>query len=448
MRGAGMNFIDRFFSISRLGSAIRTEITAGATTFVTMAYIIFVQPAVLSAAGMDFGAVLVATCVSSALATLMMGLYARYPLALAPGMGENFFFAYVVVVAMGIPWDTALGIVFISGILFLALSLFNVREIIINTIPPSLKAGITVGIGLFVTFIGLVFAGIIEKSPGGIVKLGSVRELHVIIPILGVLVIAVLSYFRIRGAILLGILVCALIALATGIANYRGIVSGPPSIMPVFAKMDVLKALSLDYVPLILVFLFMNVFDTVGTVVGVTRQAGLMDENGAIPRINRILHTDSAATAFGALFGTSTVTTYIESATGVYEGGRTGLTAVVTALLLALAIFIEPLARMIGGGYAVGGTTFYPIIAPALIIVGSMMVISIRDIAFDDVTEYLPAFLVMIGMPLTYSIADGLAFGFISYPALKIATGKIREIKPLVIVLGIVFVLRYAFLKV
>ena len=442
-----MASLDRFFKISERGSTIRTEVLAGLTTFITMAYIIFVQPAILSAGGMDFGAVLAATCLSSAIFSVMMGLYANYPIALAPAMGENFFFSFVVVLAMGIPWDVALGIIFISAVLFLLLSFFNVREAIINCIPPSFKSGIAVGIGVFIAFIGLVYGGIIEKSPGGILKLGDVKAVHVLLPLFGTLVIAVLSHLKVKGAMLIGILATTLIALPFGVVQYHGIASPPPSILPTLGKMRVLEALAPKYWHLILIFLFMDLFDTIGTVVGVTKQAGLMKADGTVPRLREILITDSLASVAGAALGTSTVVTYIESSAGVQEGGRTGLTAVVTGLMFILALFFEPLARMIGGGFKAGeAMVLYPVIAPALIFVGSMLLHNVTSIEFSDVTEALPAFLVIVGMPLTYSIADGLAFGFISYPLLKVFTGRWREAHPLMYALGAVFILRYAFL--
>jgi len=443
-----MNAIDSFFRISERGSSIRTELLAGVTTFITMAYIIFVQPAVLSAGGMDFGAVLAATCISSAIASIMMGLYANHPIALAPAMGENFFFSFVVIVAMGVPWDIALGIIFISGVLFLLLSFFNVREAIINSIPPSFKAGIAVGIGVFIAFIGLVYSGIVEKSPGGVLKLGNVRSIHVLLPVAGTLIIAMLSYLKVRGAMLIGILATTLLALPFGVVEYHGLASAPPSILPTLGKMRILDALKPEYWHLILIFLFMDLFDTIGTVVGVTQQAGLMKEDGTVPRLREILITDSLASVYGAIFGTSTIVTYVESSAGVQEGGRTGLTACVAGLLFFLALFFEPLARMIGGGFKPAGSEMllYPVIAPALIFVGSILLQNVRRVDFGDITESLPAFLVMIGMPLTYSIADGLAFGFISYPILKILTGKFRQVHPLMYVLCAVFIARYAFL--
>ncbi len=443
-----MNALDRFFKIQERGSSLRTEILAGLTTFITMAYIIFVQPAILSAGGMDFGAVLAATCISSAAASIMMGLYANYPIALAPAMGENFFFSFVVIIAMGVPWDIALGIIFISGVLFLLLTFFNIREQIINAIPPSFKSGIAVGIGIFIAFIGLVYGGIIEKSAGGIVKLGNVKSLHVLLPVIGLFIIAALTQLRVRGAMLIGMLATTAIALPFGIVHFQGVVSSPPSILPTLCKMRVFEALSPQYLPLILVFLFMDLFDTVGTVVGVTQQAGLMKEDGSIPRLKQILITDASASVFGAALGTSTIVTFIESSAGVQEGGRTGLTAIVAGLMFLLALFFEPLAKMLGGGYVPAGSSMalYPVIAPALIFVGSMLLRNVTRIDFSDITESLPAFLTIIGMPLTYSIADGLAFGFISYPVLKLLSGRWRDVHPLMYALGVIFVLRYAFL--
>ncbi|MBN1532086.1 MAG: NCS2 family permease [Spirochaetes bacterium] len=443
-----MKLIDSFFKITERNSSIKTEVLAGSTTFITMAYIIFVQPAILAAGGMDFGAVLAATCITAAIASIMMGLYANYPIALAPAMGENFFFSFVVIQMLGVPWDIALGIIFISGVLFLALTFFNVREAIINSIPRSFKAGIAVGIGIFIAFIGLVYGGIVQKSPGGVLQLGDVRSVHVLLALLGVLIIAVCSHLKIRGAMLIGIVATTLLALPFGIVQFHGVVSSPPSIMPTLGKMRILEALSPQYIPYILVFLFMDLFDTVGTVVGVTQQAGLMKPDGSIPRLREILITDSLASVYGAFFGTSTIVTYVESSAGVQEGGRTGLTAVVTGSLFLGALFFEPLARMIGGGFTPAGTslTLYPVIAPALIFVGSILLGNVTQIDFGDVTECLPAFLVMVGMPLTYSIADGLAFGFVSYPLLKLFTGRWREVHPIMYALGIVFVLRYALL--
>jgi AGZA family xanthine/uracil permease-like MFS transporter len=439
--------LEKIFKISQSGSTVKTELIAGATTFFTMAYIIFVQPAVLSSAGMNFGAVMAATCISAAFASIMMGFFANHPIALAPVMGENFFFAFTVVLALGVKWETALGIVFVSGILFLLMSLFDVRELLINSIPPSLKSGITVGIGLFIAFIGLVYAGVVEKSPGGILKIGHLNKAYVIIALIGLVIISVLKYFNIKGALIIGMIASAAASIPFGVAVFHGRFIIPPSKVPTFFKMNLIDVFTWKHLPIVIVFLFMLMFDTVGTVVGVTEQAGLVDENGNIKNIKRILITDSTATVAGAVLGTSTVSAYIESSAGVNVGGRTGLSAVITGLLFLSALFFEPLVKMIGGGFSVNGNILYPVIAPALIIVGSMMISHLSKIDYSDITEYLPAYLIIIGIPFTYSIADGLAFGFIFYPVLKILTGKIREISKVMIFLGIVFILRYVFLN-
>jgi AGZA family xanthine/uracil permease-like MFS transporter len=442
-----LKLLEKIFKIRESGSSVKTELVAGLTTFFTMAYIIFVQPAVLSSVGMDFGAVMAATCISAAFASIMMGLYANHPIALAPVMGENFFFAFTVVLALGVKWETALGIVFVSGILFLLMSLFDVRELLINSIPASLKSGITVGIGLFIAFIGLVYAGVVEKSPGGVLKIGHLNKSYVIIALIGLVIISVLKYYNIKGALIIGMVASAVVSIPLGVAEFHGLVSLPPSIEPTFLKMNLADVFTFKHIPIVIVFLFMLMFDTVGTVVGVTEQAGLVDENGNIKRIKRILITDSTATVAGAVLGTSTVSAYIESSAGVNVGGRTGLSAVTTGVLFLAALFFEPLVKMIGGGITVNATVLYPVIAPALIIVGSMMISHLSKIDYSDITEYLPAYLIIIGIPFTYSIADGLAFGFIFYPVLKILTGKIREISKIMIFLGLIFVLRYVFLN-
>ncbi|MDD5556090.1 MAG: NCS2 family permease [bacterium] len=467
--------LERLFRLAENGTTLRTEVAAGVTTFMAMAYIIFVQPAVLSQAGMDFGAVMAATCLSAAAATFVMAFAANYPIALAPGMGENFFFAFTVVLAMGVPWRTALGIVFISGVLFLFLTLVRLRERIVDAVPGSLKNGIAVGIGVFITFIGLTQAGLIvrnnaplapiahaaERDPasllerlrlfeyaGGAVKLGPLGEPATLLAIFGVLVTAALLVRRVRGAILLGMAATALAGLAAGLVEWRGAVAAPPSLAPTFLQMDWRHALTLGVLPVTLVFLYMDMFDTIGTLIGIGEAGGFM-RNGRLPRARQALASDAVGTMIGAALGTSTVTSFVESAAGVEAGGRTGLASVVTGLLFCAAIFFSPIARMIGGGVAVGaadGLFLYPVTAPALIVVGAMMARSVVRIAWDDYAEAIPAFLVVIGIPLTYSIADGLAFGFISYPVLKLAGGRGREVSALVYVLGGIFLLRYLFL--
>ncbi len=438
--------LEKLFKLTENQTNIRTEVIAGITTFMTMAYIIFVQPSILSIAGMDFGAVMMATCLSAALATLLMGFYANYPIALAPAMGENFFYVYTVVLTMGISWQVALGAVFLSGVAFFVLTLFKIRELIIDAVPRSLKNAIAVGIGFFITFIGLVNAGIIERNPAGIVKLGNLQSLPVLISIFGILVTIVLMVWRVKGAILIGIIATTLVSLPFGIVKYQGLVSAPPSLAPTFMQMDILGALQLGLVTVVTVFLFMAVFDAIGTLIGIGEQAGFL-VNGRLPRANRALMSDALGTVVGASLGTSTVTAYIESAAGVEEGGRTGLANVITGVLFLLAIFFSPIVQMIGGGYQVGESLLFPVTSPALIIVGSLMARNITKIIWDDMTEAFPAFLTVVGMPLTYSIADGLAFGFISYPILKALSGKFREISWLVYLLGLIFLLRYAFIS-
>ncbi|MCK4244960.1 MAG: NCS2 family permease [Candidatus Omnitrophica bacterium] len=439
--------VEKLFKLKEAGTNVRTEAIAGLTTFMAMAYIIFVQPAVLSVAGMDFGAVMVATCLSAFLATLIMGLYANYPIALAPGMGENFYFAFTVILGMGIAWQSALGAIFISGVVFIILTLFKIREMIIDSIPTSLKNAIAGGIGLFIAFIGLNQAGIVVKSPGGIVMLGNLRQPAVLLSFFGILLIAILMARKIKGAILLGMLITAGLGIPLGIVNYQGIFSRPPSLAPTLLQLDILGAFKLGFITIIVVFLFMDLFDTVGTLIGVGETAGFMRE-GRLPRANRAFLADAIGTVSGAMLGTSTVTSYIESATGVTAGGRTGFASVVTALLFLLAIFFYPLVRMIGGGYEVTkGIFLYPVTAPALVIVGSLMLHTINRIDWKEPSEAIPSFLTLIGMPLTYSIADGLALGFISYPIIKIFSGKGKEVSWLVYLLAVLFILRYAFIK-
>jgi len=441
-----MSSLSDYFKFKENNTNFRTEITAGFTTFLTMAYIIFVQPAVLSQGGMDFGAVMVATCLSAALATFIMGLLANYPIALAPGMGENFFFVFTVIIAMGIGWRTALGVIFISGVLFLLLTILKVRERIIETIPESLKHAIAVGIGFFIAFIGLVNAGLVVKPAAGMLQLGDVRSKPTLLALLGLFIIVTLMIRKIRGAILWGMFATTLVGFLVGGVIYHGILSSPPSVGPTFLKLDIIGALKWELFTIIIVFLFMDVFDTIGTLIAVSEEAGFM-KAGRLPRAGRALMADAVGTVFGSLAGTSTVTSYIESCAGIEEGGRTGLTSVTVGLLFLVSLFFYPLARMVGGGYEVAsGALLYPITAPALIVVGSMMTRNIVKVDFSDYTESIPAFLVMLGMPLTFSIADGLAFGFISYPILKIVSGRAKEASWLTYLLGLVFILRYALL--
>jgi len=436
----------RLFHLEEQGTDVRTEVLGGVTTFLTMAYIVFVNPAVLSGTGMDFGAVMTATCLSAAIATFAMGLLANYPIALAPGMGENFFFL-TVCVTMGVAWQVALGAVFVAGVVFILLTFFRIREMIIDGIPASLKHAIAVGIGLFIAFIGLVNAGIVEKSKAGLaMNLGDLTRPPTLVACAGLIVTVALMARRVKGAILVGILFSTVLAWIMNLIEWHGLVAAPPSMAPTFLKLDVKGLFDAAMIPVIVIFLFMAVFDAIGTLIGVSERAGYL-KDGKLPRATRALLADSSGTVVGSLCGTSTVTAYIESATGVEAGARTGLANMVTGLLFILVLFFSPLVKMVGGGVALeGGGALQPMTAPALIVVGCLMVESIRKIEWKDFTEAFPAFLVMIGIPFAWSIADGIAFGFISYPALKLLTGRRREASALVYVLGLLFVARYVFL--
>jgi len=432
-----------FFKLKEHNTNLKTEAIGGVTTFMTMAYIIFFQPMILSQAGMDFGAVMMATILSAVIATLVMGLYANYPIALAPGIGENFVFAFTIVVAMGVAWEKALGIVFISGLIFVILTLFKIREMVVNAVPDSLKRAIAVGIGIYIAFIGLEWGGIIAKSPATGVTLAKLNTNYVAVFIIGLLIMLFLTARKIKGALLWGILSTAIISIPFGIVRFYGVVSAPPSIAPTFFKLDIIGALRWEYIIPILVLFLLDFFDTIGTLIGVSSHAGLLDENGNLPRAGRALMADAIGTVAGSFLGTSNVTSFIESAAGVNEGGRTGLASVFTAGCFMMAIFFYPIVKAIGGGYAVGGELFHPVTAPALVIVGSLMIKSIAKINWDDISETIPAYLTFIGIPLTYSIADGMAFGFISYPIMKLFKGKIKEIHPIMWVLFAVFVFRF-----
>ncbi len=436
---------EKFFKLQERGTSVTQEAIGGLTTFMTMAYIIFVQPAVLSAAGMDFGSVMVATCLSSALATLLMALLANYPIALAPAMGHNFFFVYTICLAMGVPWQTALGANFISGAAFIILAIFGLREMLVNAIPESLKQAIAVGIGLFIALIGFQWAGIVVYKPGTVLGLGDLHSPPVLLALFGLLLITILYTLKVKGAIVLGILVTALIGVPTGIVTYYGVVSTPPSVAPTFFKLNVGAALTLSLLPTMFILFFLDLFDTVGTLIGVSQQAGFI-KDGKLPRARKALLADAVGTLFGTIMGTSTVTSYIESSTGVASGARTGLANIVTALLFLIALLFYPLVKMIGGGYALNGSTLYPVTAPALIIVGTLMMCGVTKIKWQDATEAIPAFLTIVIMPYAYSITEGIAVGFIFYALLKLVTGKIREVHPILLVFAVLFILRYIFL--
>ncbi|MCJ8322527.1 MAG: NCS2 family permease [Rhizobiales bacterium] len=427
--------LEKQFKLTLLGTDVRTEIVAGITTFLTMAYIVIVNPVILANAGMDMDAVFVATCVAAAVGTLIMGLLANYPIALAPGMGLNAYFAFVVVPSFNGSWQIALGCVFLSGMVFLALSITPARSWLINSIPKSLKMAIGAGIGLFLAFIGMQSAGIVVNNPATLVGLGDFASASVLLACLGLLIIAVLHNFKVKGAILIAILAITVIAILLGIQDYNGILSPVPSIAPTFLQMDIAGALTAGAFTIIFTFLLVDILDTAGTLVAVAHSAKLTDEDGKLPRLGGALLADSGATLIGSVFGTSTTTSFVESASGVQSGGRSGLTAVVVAILFLLALFFSPLVKTIPA-YAT---------APALIFVACLMARSIKDIDWDDVTEYVPAMVTMIAMPLTYSIATGIGLGFIAYFLLKLFTGKFSHINPAVMVISLLFFLKLLF---
>lgn len=438
--------IERWFHLRESGTDLRTEVLGGLTTFLTMVYIVFVNPAVLSGAGMDFGAVMVATCLAAGIATWTMGLAANYPIAMAPGMGENFFFL-TVVVGMQVPWRIALAAVFVSGVIFVLMNLFRLREMLIHAVPVCLKHSIAAGIGLFIALIGLRNGGILLNDAGqGHFVMGDLAHPATLIALAGLALTVAAMARGIRGAVLLGILFTTGLAWGTGLVEWQGLVSMPPSLAPTFMQLDLPGLLTLEMLPVIFIFLFMAVFDAVGTLIGIGEQGGFM-KDGKLPRAGRALTADAAGTVVGSLLGTPTVTAYIESATGVQAGARTGLANMVTGTLFFLALFFSPLARMIGGGIEVEPGLFVnPMTAPALIIVGSLMARSVAKIPWEDMTESFPAFLVLAGIPLFWSIADGIAFGFIAYPLLKLLTGRYREASILVYIVGGLLTLRYIFL--
>jgi AGZA family xanthine/uracil permease-like MFS transporter len=440
-----IGLLDRRFALAAHGTSVRTEVIGGFTTFLTMAYIIFVQPAVLGAAGMDTGAVLVATCLSTAFATTLMALMANYPIAVAPAMGHNFFFAYSVVLGLQVPWEVALGCVFVAGVVFILTAGIGLRERLITAIPSSIKHAIAAGIGLLIAAIGLQWAGLIVASPGTLVTLGDLRRAPVLLALFGMTLTAVLVVRQVPGALLWGILAATIAGLPFGLVQYHGVASAPPSLTPTLLKLDIAGALVPEMLPVVLVFFFLALFDSVGTLVGIGTQAGFM-RNGTLPKAREALLADAVGTVAGAALGTSTVTAYIESGAGVAAGARTALAGLVTATLFLMALFFYPLVRMIGGGYAEGASTLYPLIAPPLVLVGTMMIGGLRHVAWADPTEAIPAFLTLILMPLTFSITEGVSFGLIAYVLLKSASGRVRDVHPLVFLFAALFVARYAFL--
>jgi AGZA family xanthine/uracil permease-like MFS transporter len=436
------HFLNRFFRLEENKTSFRMEMLGGTTTFMTMSYIIFVQPAVLSAAGMDKGAVMFATCISSALATLLMGILAKYPIALAPAMGHNVFFAVIVCGTMGYSWQVALGAVFISGTIFVILSALGVWDTLVASVPDSLKHAIAVGIGLFIALIGLEYGGLVVDSPGVLIGLGDLTSKPVALVLFGVVLISILMALSVHGAILIGILATALLGIPLGIVRYHGIIAPPPSVTPTLFKLDILGALNAGLITVVFIFFFLDLFDTMGTLIGVSGPAGFL-KKGKLPRANQAMLSDAIGTVGGALLGTSTVTSYIESATGISQGARTGLANIFTSLFFLVALFFSPLAEMIGGEYVNNGMVLRPVVAAPLIVVGYLMMKCVTQIEWEDLTEAIPAFLTIIIMPLALSITEGIAFGFISYSILKLATGKGKDVHWLIYLFSFLFIIRY-----
>ncbi len=436
MRTDTLHSLERYFEFQKLGANWRTEILAGFTTFMTMAYIVFVNPAILHETGMPLAAVTAATCLSAAVGSFLMGGFANYPIALAPGMGLNAYFTYSVVKGMGVPWQAALGAVFLSGVAFFLLTVLGVRQLILSTIPYELYAAVAAGVGLFIALIGFRNSGIVVPDPATTVTLGRLNDKSTALALFGLLLIGALMAWRVRAAMLIGILTTTVVGLITGVAKWTPQAYHLGDLAATAFQLDVRATLRIGFVEIVFVFLFIDLFDNIGTLVAVGKKANLFDKAHHIPRLNRILLSDAAATIVGSLAGTSTVVSYIESAAGVAAGGRTGVTAIVTGLLFVAALFVAPVV----GAIPAAAT------APALIIVGSLMVSVVAEIEWQDPEVALPAFLTMMTIPLSFSIANGLAFGFTAYALMKIVRGKWRQVNWFVYVLAALFVVRFVYL--
>jgi len=433
------SFLERVFKLSENKTSIKTEVVAGITTFMTMAYIIFVNPNIVKATGMPFEAVMIATAISAAFATLCMAFLSNYPFALAPGMGLNAYFTYTVVLGMGLTWQEALGAVFISGVIFLLLTLTKVRQTIINAMPNTLKSAVSAGIGLFIAFIGMQNAGVVVNSDATLVTLGNLTNPSAILAILGIIITGLLMAKEVKGSILWGIIIITILAIPFGVAEMPQKIFEVPQLStwsPVLFKADVAGAWAKGVLTIVFAFLFVDLFDTAGTLVGVSQQAGFLDEDGNLPKVERALLADSVGTIAGSMMGTPTVTTYVESASGVAQGGRTGLTGVVISICFLLSIFFTPVIAIVPAAAT----------APALIIVGSLMLRNAVDIEWENVAESLPAFVTIIAMPFTYSIATGISLGFILYPIVKLFHGEGKDVHWVVYLLGLLFILKYVFL--
>ncbi|NLY58633.1 MAG: NCS2 family permease [Gammaproteobacteria bacterium] len=427
--------LEKLFQLKAHGTNVRTEILAGVTTFLTMAYIIFVNPMMMADAGIDPGAAFVATCLAAALGSLVMGAWANYPIALAPGMGLNAFFSYTVVGSMGYSWQVALGAVFISGFLFFLLSIFKIREWVINSIPLPLRSAIAAGIGLFLALIALKSAGIVVDNPATLVGAGDMTQPGPILAAIGFVLIVALAHRRVTGAVMIGILVITGISLLLGLSQADGFLAAPPSLAPTFLELDIRGALDVGLVSVIFAFLFVDLFDTSGTLIGVAQKAGLVDKDGKLPRLGKALMADSSATMFGSLLGTSTTTSYVESAAGTSVGGRTGLTACVVAGLFLLSLFLSPLA----GAVPAFAT------APALFFVAVLMTSGLVQVDWEDLTEAAPVVVTALVMPLTFSIANGIALGFIAWTAIKLLSGRWRDLNASLYVLSALFIVKLGF---
>jgi AGZA family xanthine/uracil permease-like MFS transporter len=425
--------LENHFGLKAQGTDIRTEFIAGLTTFLTMVYIVFVNPAILSKTGMDQGAVFVATCIAAAVSTLVMALYANYPIALAPGMGINAFFAFTVVLTYKYTWQQALAAVFCSGVLFFLISVFKIRQYVIESIPQNLKFAVAAGVGLFLGIIALEESKIVVAHPATLVTLGDLRHWEPVLMLLGFVLIAALNYRRVMGGTLIGILIVAVIGIPLGLSKFGGVVSMPPSIAPTLFQLDFSRIGEATFLIVIFSILFIDVFDNAGTLIGVTQRTGLM-KNGKLARMKEALIADSFAAMFGAAIGTSTTTSYIESAAGVSAGGRTGLSSVFVAVLFVLALFFSPLAGMIPA-YATSAALFF---------VACVMARSLAEVDWEDITEYAPAVVTAVTMPLTYSIATGIGLGFITYAVVKVISGKIKDASPAVLVLAVLFAIKFA----
>jgi len=427
------SFLERRFKLNENETNVKTEIIAGITTFMTMAYILIVNPNMLAETGMDLGGVFTATALASIIGTAAMALLANYPFGLAPGMGLNAFFTYSVVMVMGKSWQFALTAVFIEGIIFIILSLFKVREAIFNAIPMNLKRAVSVGIGLFIALIGFVNAGIVVADPGTIIALGSLTQSGTVLALIGLIVMGLLLAKNVKGALLIGILITTVIGIPMGVTPMpEGFIQAPPSLSKVAFQFEWSQIFTFDMLMVVFTFLFVDIFDTVGTLIGVSSKAGMLDEEGKLPRVGKALLADAIGTTAGACLGTSTVTTFVESASGVSEGGRTGLTALTTAGMFLLALFFFPIVSIIPGSAT----------APALILVGLAMMSSVGEVDFADYTESIPAFLTIVMMPFAYSIAEGIVFGMVSYVVLKLITGRRKEISGVMWILAILFIAR------